>query len=44
MHKLEINRSDSNYIRKWNVSTMRMWKAIEEETFNDIRLYFTVSR
>ena len=42
MQQLELDKSDTEYIRLWNMSTMKMMKNAKEETVNDIRNYFPV--
>jgi len=36
MHKLDIQRCDSAYIKYWNLGAMKMFNSIKEEILNDI--------
>ena len=42
MQQLELDKSNTDYIRLWNMSTMKMMKNAKEEIVNDIRNYFPV--
>ena len=44
LQKLNIEKSESSYIKLWNKSTVKMMKEAREETVNDIRNYFLIKK
>ena len=42
MKKLNVENSESSYIRLWNEFTMKMIKEAKREPVNDIRNYFSI--
>ena len=42
MQKLDIEKSETSYIRLWNESTVKMMKNAKKEYVNDIRNYFSI--
>ena len=42
MQKLDIEKSDTSYIRLWNETTVKMMKQAKRENVNDIRNYFLI--
>ena len=42
MQKLNIEKSETSYIRLWNESTVKMMKNAKKEPVNDIRNYFSI--
>ena len=42
MQWLELDKSDTGYIRLQNMTTMKMMKNAKEEIVNDIRNYFPI--
>ena len=44
MQRLDLEKSDTGYIRLWNMTTSNMMKNAKEELLNDIRNYFQIAR
>ena len=42
MQRLELDKSNTGYIRLWNMTTTKMMKNVKDEIVNDIRNYFPV--
>ena len=42
MQQLELDKSDTGYIRLWNMSTTKIMKNAKDEIVNNIRNYFPV--
>lgn len=40
--KLDLEKSDTGYVRLWNLYTTKMMKKARRERTNDIRNYFSV--